>query len=168
MKRVNYNPFVTARTRDRLSSPMNHLFKHDYLKGKILDFGTGYGTDVRILRQLRFDIAGYDRYNKKYDKAELLKQHYDMVTCHYVFNVIATWEAFNDTLEKIALLSDNLYISVRTDKKSIKDDWLYDEELRGYWTSKSFQRFYNLDDVYKDFGEVDIIKASNSYILFKI
>jgi hypothetical protein len=169
MNAAKYNPFVTARTRTELSSPMRRLFKLQLLKGKILDFGAGFGTDVKNLRLLGFDAVAYDRYNKKFNNPNLLEKTYDTVTCHYVFNVIASWEEFYKTLRVLETLGSNIYISVRTDKKAVKNDWIYDEELKGYWTSKSFQRFYTPNDVYAQFGkDVDILRVSGNYILFKL
>ncbi len=53
---------LTAIERSYLSFPAQFLLNQNLLQGKILDFGCGFGNDVKILRQKGCDITGYDPY----------------------------------------------------------------------------------------------------------
>lgn len=165
-----YNPFLkTALKRDKLSNPAKMLKSYKLLDGKILDFGTGRGTDVRILKEEGYDIDGYDKFNEQFNDCSLLDKKYDTVMSNYVFNVIPSLEEHSEVLEILKGISNNIFISVRADKRAVKDSWEYSEESLGYWTSTgSFQRFYNEELINELFGNVDFIINNNSYKLFKI
>lgn len=169
-----YNPFKkTALQRKTLSKPMRILLENKYFikpVNSILDYGCGHGTDVKILNEKYFlDIYGYDKYNPKFDFNFVLEKEYDVVTCNYVFNVIPSPTEHKLTLNLLKSLGDNIYISVRADKKAVKDTWKYDDVLLGYWTPKgSFQRFYNEERVAELFGQVEYIHKDSSLLLFKI
>lgn len=169
---INYNPYkLTALNRSGLSAPMNYLLTNHLLKGKILDFGCGNGQDVDKLKLIGYDIVGYDKYNELFNNKSILDDCYDTVTCIYVLNVIPELKEHQQILNILAKLGKDIYIAVRTDRKSIKKSWAYIEECECYKTSKgSYQRFYDtnmINKYFKDF-EINIIKSTNSYIIIHI
>lgn len=167
---MEYNPFIkTAIIRKGISKPMKILKDKELLQGKILDFACGHGEDVSILSELGFAISGYDKFNNTYKNEESLSNKYDVVTCNYCFNVIPNLEEHRQVLGLLRCLSDNVYISVRSDIKAIRDTWSYNIDQLGYWTSNSsFQRFYDTNMVEKLFGEVKYISNNGSFKLFKL
>ena len=167
----NYNPFIkTAIVRKGTSKPMRILREKGLLKGKILDYGCGHGEDTNILKMdYGINIVGYDKFNDTYNSEELLNKKYDIATCNYVLNVIPDLDEHKDVIELLRQLSDNVYICVRSDIKAIRENWVYNEQQLGYWTTNnSFQRFYNADMIEKLFGEVEYISNNSSFKLFKI
>lgn len=130
--------------------------------------GAGYGEDVEFLKS-KFRIVGYDKFNSDYKNDSLLIDVYDTVTCNYVFNVIPDLTEHQELIQQLQQLSDNVYISVRSDKKAIQPNWTYDEGSLGYWTGReSFQRFYTKDLVKKLFGNVEFIHNDGALIIFKL
>lgn len=168
---MQYNPFEkTALRRKELSKPMRELFKRDLLTGKVLDFACGHGFDVKKLSELGLDIVGYDRYNVAFSDTQTLHKRYDVVTCNYMFNVIPDLEEHSKMIDLLRSLSDNVYITVRTDVKAIKETWRWDNVSKGYWTTRgSFQRFYDdYGDMQEWFGDVEYIIDDYSMKLFKL
>lgn len=165
----DYDPYIkTALIRKSLSVPMRELMNLGLFNGKCIDMGCGNGNDVEFLNYLGVDIVGYDKYNLKFKNDELLSNTYDTLTCNYVFNVISKQE-HKELLEQIKRLSDNIYISVRSDFKAIKDTWKYIEEYDCWLTPKgSYQRFYTEETVKEYFGEVEYLISNNSLRLFKL
>ena len=98
-----------------------------------------------------------------------MNNKYDILTCNYVFNVLPYKKDMNKLLKDIKNLSDVIYITVRSDKKTIKDNWKYDDVNNGYWTSKgTFQRFYDEEVIKNQFGKVEYIVNGNEFKLFKL
>lgn len=76
----------TALQRYSLSTPMQALFRHGYLDGRgtVFDYGCGRGDDVRILKQLGVEAAGWDpHFAPGHEKREA-----DVVNLGFVINVI--------------------------------------------------------------------------------
>ena len=144
METKEYNAFKTAIKRNnRLSAPMRVLYDKELLKGNILDYGCGFGEDVSKLKNLGYNIVGYDKYNTKFKRDFLLDKMYSVVTCNYVFNVIQKNE-HDKLLKLLKTLGDEIYISVRADKKAIKHNWVYDKDKDVYiTTANTYQRFYD-------------------------
>ena len=166
-----YNPFTTALTRTSLSVPMRELMNLCLfdLDSKCIDIGCGKGQDVEFLKYLGVDIVGYDRYNPNFKDDKLLESTYETVTCNYVFNVIYNLQEHKELLNNIKSLGNNIYISVRSDKKAIKDTWEYIEENDCWKTPKNtYQRFYTEEMIYTYFGEVEYIINNSSLKLFKL
>ena len=166
-----YNPFTTALTRTSLSVPMRELMNLCLfdLDSKCIDIGCGKGQDVELLKYLGIDIVGYDRYNPNFKDDKLLESTYETVTCNYVFNVIYNLQEHKELLNKIKLLGNSIYISVRSDKKAIKDTWEYIEEQDCWRTPKNtYQRFYTEEMINTYFGDVEYIISNSSLKLFKL
>lgn len=165
-----YNPYLkTAITRSALSVPMRELMNLSLLYGDILDYGCGKGFDVNFLSYLGLDIIGYDKYNLEYKDESLLDRRYDVICCNYVLNVIPNLKEHQQVIDKLRTLGDNVYVALRNDRKAIKESWIYIEEFDCYETPKhSFQRYYTNESIKSYFGDVEIIKSTSSYILFKL
>lgn len=166
----NYNPFTkTAIIRKGISKPTKLLKEKGLLQGSILNYGCGWNEDSIILSDLGYEIVGYDKYNEQYKNERLLNNKYNTVICNYVFNVIPDLEEHKEVLELLKSIGENIYISVRADKKAIRNNWIYNDNQLGYWTTNnSFQRFYDKDMIEKLFGEVEYISNNASFKLFKI
>ena len=119
-----YNPFRTAINRSSLSLPMSVLLNNKMLFGKCLDYGCGRGTDVKFCKELGINIEGYDKYNETFNIPNLLKEHYDVVVCNYVFNVIPNLKEHEELLGQLRELGDNIYVAVRSDIKAMRKDVL--------------------------------------------
>ena len=169
---IEYNPYkLTALVRKTLSTPVRILVNKGYIHKDqvILDFGCGNGFDTMELQKKGYNIVGYDKFNSTYNEPQLLNNKYDCVICNYVLNVIPDLRDHQQVLEQLKSLADNVYISVRSDVKAVKDNWEFIEQWQCYKTPKgSYQRFYNetmIDDLV---GEVEYIHNGNDYKLFKI
>ncbi|PPS45418.1 HIT family protein [Chroococcidiopsis sp. TS-821] len=106
---------LTAIERTYLSFPAKFLLNNNLLKGKILDFGCGFGNDVKILRQKGFDITGYDPYYFP----NYPQEKFDTILCFYVLNVLFPEEQANILMEVSHLLKPGgkAYYAVRRDLK---------------------------------------------------
>ncbi|WP_448266118.1 bifunctional class I SAM-dependent methyltransferase/HIT family protein [Nostoc sp. DSM 114159] len=106
---------LTAIERSYLSFPAQFLLNQNLLQGKILDFGCGFGNDVRILRQKGCDITGYDPYYFP----EYPDNKFDTIICFYVLNVLFAEEQTNVLMEVSHLLKPGgkAYYAVRRDIK---------------------------------------------------
>jgi 2-polyprenyl-3-methyl-5-hydroxy-6-metoxy-1,4-benzoquinol methylase len=61
-KQKNQFSHLTAIERTSLSFPAQFLLAKNLLQGKVLDFGCGFGNDVKVLQREGFNITGYDPY----------------------------------------------------------------------------------------------------------
>lgn len=114
-KKLNFYSHLTAKERENLSYPARLLLDRGFLKGKILDFGCGFGKDVEILKNKGLDIQGYDRhYLPDYPQGT-----FDTIICFYVLNVLLLEEQASVLLEISQLLKPggNAFFAVRRDVK---------------------------------------------------
>ena len=154
-----------------LSVPMRELMNLCVfdLDSKCIDIGCGKGQDIEFLKYLGINIVGYDRYNNKFKDDKLLENTYDIVTCNYVFNVIYDLQEHKELLNNIKEIGNNIYISVRSDDRAIKDTWEYIKENDCWKTPKNtYQRFYTEEMINTYFGQVEYIINNGSLKLFKL
>jgi|SRR5699024_2764469 len=113
--RSNPNSHLTAIERKALSFPARLLLRKNLIKGKILDYGSGFGKDVEIIRSKGFNIQAYD----KYYAPEYPKEKFDTIICFYVLNVLFPIEQAQVLIELSQLIKPNgkAYIAVRRDIK---------------------------------------------------
>jgi diadenosine tetraphosphate (Ap4A) HIT family hydrolase len=112
-KRDNKFTHLTAIEREDLSFPAKYLLKQNLIKGKILDFGCGFGTDVTWLEKQGFDITGYDPfYFPQYPQNK-----FDTILCLYVLNVLFSDKQSEVIIQVSQLLKQGgkAYFAVRRD-----------------------------------------------------
>jgi diadenosine tetraphosphate (Ap4A) HIT family hydrolase len=110
---TNPNSHLTAKERDTLSFPAKILLNKKLFVGDVLDFGCGYGSDVKFLKAKGINIEGYDKFhfpvypNKKFDT----------IICFYVLNVLLPEEQATVLMELSQLIkpTGKVYIAVRRD-----------------------------------------------------
>ncbi len=116
---------LTAIDRTYLSSPAQFLLNQNLLQGKILDFGCGFGHDVKLLRQKGFDITGYDPYYFP----QYPDEKFDTIICFYVLNVLFSEEQTNVLMEVSHLLKPGgkAYYAVRRDinKEGFREHYVH-------------------------------------------
>jgi diadenosine tetraphosphate (Ap4A) HIT family hydrolase len=114
-KQKNKFSHLTAIERIYLSFPARFLLEKNLLQGKILDFGCGFGNDVKLLQQKNFDITGYDPYYFP----QYPNEKFDTIICFYVLNVLFTEDQANVLMDVSHLLKPGgkAYFAVRRDIK---------------------------------------------------
>lgn len=115
-KRENLYNHLTAKEREKLSFPVNWLRRNGYLKGNILDYGCGFGTDADIL--MKNYVSQVDKYDKYYFP-DLPEKKYDTIICSYVLNVLERPEQTQVLMEISEFLKQDgkAYFAVRRDVK---------------------------------------------------
>ncbi len=109
----NSNSHLTVKERTQASFPVRYLFRAGMIRGRVLDFGSGLGTDVAFLRQKGFDVCGYDPYYAP-DPPE---GKFDTILCLYVLNVLLPEEQAHVLMAVSELLQPDgrAYFAVRRD-----------------------------------------------------
>jgi len=107
------HPYLTAIKRTDLSVPTRYLLQHYLLKGRILDFGCGFGYDTDELKKRGFDIVGYDYYYRP----DFPEGKFDTIICNYVLNVLEPYAQAEVLMNVTNLLSPKgtAYFAVRRD-----------------------------------------------------
>jgi diadenosine tetraphosphate (Ap4A) HIT family hydrolase len=108
---VNSNSHLTAKKRNKLSFSAQFLLNNNVLNGDVLDFGCGYGTDVKLLTKYGILIHGYD----KYYFPEYPSKKYDTIICNDVLSVLLPEEQNRVLMELSQLVkpSGKVFITVR-------------------------------------------------------
>jgi diadenosine tetraphosphate (Ap4A) HIT family hydrolase len=125
--KLNPNSHLTAKEREFLSFPAKVLLKKNLLVGDVLDFGCGFGNDVKLLTEKGFNIEGYD----KYHFPNYPNKKFDTIICFYVLNVLLPEEQA-DVLKELSQLikpTGIVYIAVRRDLR-----------YEGFRTHKIYQK----------------------------
>lgn len=99
-RKINH-PYLTAIKRTSLSVPTRYLLQHNLLKGRILDFGCGYGFDTDELKRQGYNITGYDYYYRP----EYPVGKFDTILCNYVLNVLEPYAQAEVMMNVTNLLS---------------------------------------------------------------
>ena len=109
----NPNSHLTAKAREHLSFPAKMLFNQNLLVGDVLDFGCGFGNDVKLLQEKGINIVGYD----KHYFPDYPKKKFDTIICFYVLNVLMLEEQATVLMELSQLIkpTGKVYIAVRRD-----------------------------------------------------
>ena len=115
MENINLNPnsHLTAKERDTLSFPAKLLLSKNLLIGNVLDFGCGFGSDVKLLKAKGINIEGYD----KFHFPNYPNKKFDTIICFYVLNVLLPEEQATVLMELSQLVkpTGKVYIAVRRD-----------------------------------------------------
>jgi len=109
----NPNSHLTAKERSKASFPTMKLYRQGFIKGRVLDFGCGFGADVSFLKSKSFDVQGYDpAYAPDYPT-----DTFDTILCNYVLNVLLPDEQAEVLMQISERLKPNgkAYFSVRRD-----------------------------------------------------
>lgn len=170
---VTYNPFITAKSRDKASKPLDYLLENKLINNKdyVLDFGSGRLRDVFELRKRGIRVKGYDKYADYYtalDDSLLESDEYSVVCCTHIFETIKSRVEHEEILQKIRKFSARKYISLRNDFFSKKSSWQYLEDEKTFFTGTSYLRFYDLKTIFNWFGKHKILKKNNQYILIEL
>lgn len=109
----NPNSHLTAKERDRLSFPARIALEKGWLKGRVLDFGCGFGSDVKLLQEKGIDIVGYDPYYFP----QFPEGKFDTILCFYVLNVLLQEQQATVLMDVSGLLKPDgrAYYAVRRD-----------------------------------------------------
>jgi diadenosine tetraphosphate (Ap4A) HIT family hydrolase len=115
MENLKTNPYshLTAKERETISFPARHLLNNNLLVGEVLDFGCGFGSDVKLLKAHSVNITGYD----KHYFPEYPDRKFDTIICFYVLNVLMPEEQATVLMELSQLVkpTGRVYIAVRRD-----------------------------------------------------
>jgi diadenosine tetraphosphate (Ap4A) HIT family hydrolase len=109
----NPNSHLTAKERNTLSFPAKTLLNKNLLVGDVLDFGCGFGSDVKLLKEKGINIEGYD----KFHFPDYPSKKFDTIICFYVLNVLLPEEQATVLMELSQLVkpTGKVYIAVRRD-----------------------------------------------------
>lgn len=113
MQQLNPNSHLTAKERVILSFPAKILLKQNLLVGDVLDFGCGFGSDVKLLKVKGINIEGYDKFHYPVYPSK----KFDTIICFYVLNVLLPKEQATVLMELSQLVkpTGKVYIAVRRD-----------------------------------------------------
>lgn len=113
MHQTNPNYYLTAKERETLSFPARILSERNLLVGDVLDFGCGFGSDIKLLKGKGITIEGYD----KHYFPDFPRKKFDTIICFYVLNVLLPEEQATVLMELSALVkpTGKVYIAVRRD-----------------------------------------------------
>lgn len=173
IQNYSYNPFITAISRTKMSAPLCSMTAQGLLKNvnSVLDFGAGRMRDVFELKNLGIECKAYDKYADYYSSSDenLLDDEYDLVMSNYMFNTISSKKEHYQTLKKFRKIkSKRKVISVRNDYKAIKENWVFDEKNECFFTGKSFQRFFDIQDLNRWFGKHVLLEKKSNYLILEL
>lgn len=111
-EKINH-PYLTAIKRTDISVPTRYLLNKGLLKGRILDFGCGFGFDTDELHRQGLDIVGYDYYYRP----DYPSGQFDTIICNYVLNVLEPYAQAEVMMNVSNLLkpTGTAYYAVRRD-----------------------------------------------------
>jgi DNA phosphorothioation-associated putative methyltransferase len=132
----------TALHRKALSRPARIALQNVIYRSidTVLDYGCGYGDDVRLLREKAVEVVGFDP-----TYAPVVPKPADVVLCSYVLNTLSdSFEREAVLAKAFALTKRALIVAVRTDRATFKGK----EAYRDGWLTKAgtFQRPYRAQE----------------------
>ena len=134
----------TAIDRNSLSTPVQSLYRHNYLNGKytLFDYGCGKGDDLNILKGHDIPATGWDPI---YYPDEAIKSA-DIINLGFVINIIESPDERNATLKKTYKLAKKiLVVSVMLGSETITKK--YKNYGDGVVTSRNtFQKYYTQNE----------------------
>lgn len=127
-----------------LSSVVGAILKILDSKGKLLDFGGGYGIFVRMMRDKGWDFEWYDEYceNLFAKGHEMTQQHYGVVTS---FEMLEHLSSPMEMFERLFSLADTLICTTEIlpqPTPKVKEWWYYAPETGqhvAFYTRESLQ-----------------------------
>ena len=161
--------YKTAINRYSLSTPVQSLYRHNYLNGEytFLDFGCGKGDDLNIVKELGVSASGWDplyRPEEEINKA-------DIVNLGFVINIIESPSERTQTLKKAYSLSKKILVaSVMLGSESITSK--FKKYGDGVITSRNtFQKYYSQNEFRKylenSLGESAIAAGPGLFYIFR-
>ena len=165
MSNVEIKRGNTAIARQKMSRPMKKMYEsRKFDKKTVLDYGCGKGFDVEYLKLQGIDIKGYEPFaSDKY--LQMPEGKFDIITSNYVLNVIENPTERKKLVEEMKKLGNTVVITVRADKKSIKNTWVTFSD--GFLTPKgTFQKIYDEKTLKEEFGNVEILYKDAMGITF--
>lgn len=109
----NPNSHLTIKERKWPSFPTKELLAQGFIRGRVLDFGSGTGIDAAFLQEKGFHVTCYDPYYAPtYPTGK-----FDTILCHYVLNVLLPEEQVYVLMAISELLqpTGKAYFTVRRD-----------------------------------------------------
>ena len=142
----------TAIDRNKLSSPMQSLLRHNYLEGKhtVFDYGCGKGDDLTILRENGIEAKGWDPVYKP----DSPKTPSDIVNLGFVINVIENPKERKQTLQQaFKQTKDILVVSAMLGGESITNQFKkYGDGV--VTTRNTFQKYFTQKELNNYISEV--------------
>lgn len=139
LKTTEKNSHKTAARRGKMSRPITAAMKRRIITRQttVLDYGCGYGDDVRMMNEQGIDASGWDPHHAaKTDK----RKKYDIVCLLFVINTIADREKReNAILEAWKLANVGVIIAARTTTKIKNGTPFMDGDVT---RSGTFQKLY--------------------------
>ncbi|MFZ1291210.1 MAG: methyltransferase domain-containing protein [Melioribacteraceae bacterium] len=147
-RRNSYSPHKTAISRKEPSSVAKFLIEKNIIDVKnksLLDYGCGYGEDVKWYKSQGINSVGWDPY-KNFGYNTIAEGKYDIVTCIFVLNVLPNaYERFN-TIKKVIEYTKKggkIILAARSEEAILKEaenkNWQKHND--GFWSSISRQTF---------------------------
>jgi len=126
---------LTAIKRKKLSDPMKFLWDNMVIKSGMLDYGCGRGDDAATLSSLCKNEFICHKYDPHYSPT-VPTGKFDVITCHFVLNVVGEKEGKTilKNIQKLLTPNGSAYITVRRDVKK-----------EGYTSKGTYQRNVILD-----------------------
>lgn len=159
----------TAIFRDRLSTPMQMLLKHQYLDGEhsIFDYGCGRGDDLRALESQGISATGWDPHYARDNPKSVA----DIVNLGFVVNVIEHANERAEALQSAFKLAKRLLVvTVMLDSQAQYKT--VQRHADGIVTStKTFQKYYSQTEIRQyvehQLGRQPIVVAPGCLFVFR-
>lgn len=141
------------------SGPLRHLLAQhpDWVRGRVLDFGTGKGRDCKALGKRKLTVVCYDPHHPDPKKRKLPGGTFDLVLAAYVVNVLPKAVRSRALKEMASKVKSGgvLVVAARgcgdTGGRQTAQSWTSHSDghaqFAGDGELQRFQRFFNNDDL---------------------